>query len=494
MTKLKQTKPSFVKLLYQLMYDIHQILNNNDIKYFVDGGTLLGAVRHGGIIPWDDDLDIGMLPSDIKKFLSIKKSFENCGYKISKVWFGYKIFYANRKLIDGFNYSYPFIDVFPYKESNGLIVPAIKAVRDEWPKAFYEKEDLFPLDLHEFGSFEIWGAREPLPYLEKMYGKDWDEVAYRQYDHENEEVVESVKVKLTDSMRKPAKPYTQIKDRQCVKVCLYPKKDKKSPTYWKIKETDRCTRSGNCYNNFDIKMGVYVINCSMHKSRYNKFKKYSAEAGVKACRVPCVLGKDFSPNLLCDMIKQRFLDKNADMTKIEISINMSHFNCWQKLLNSCTDYALIMEDDVELKPDFIQRINELMETIEDQGINLSILQLWDGNWSNSKQKEFMKVGDMTLMQQMDEYNSGAVAYIISKDYAQFLIDRFFPIEWPQDILMGTFYKQGVHLALKMKYRKKDECYLSPVLNMDCGGPGGTGAQTTQEHDRPGIGILSCKKC
>ncbi len=48
-----------------------------------------------------------------------------------------------------------------------------------------------------------------------MYGKDWNIVAYRQYDHKNEEIIKSVKVKLTSSMRKSSKP--KIKTNKCIK-------------------------------------------------------------------------------------------------------------------------------------------------------------------------------------------------------------------------------------------------------------------------------------
>ena len=60
------------KILETMKY-IDKLCRENGIVYYIMGGTALGAIRHGGFIPWDDDLDIFMTPSEYEKF---KKVFE----------------------------------------------------------------------------------------------------------------------------------------------------------------------------------------------------------------------------------------------------------------------------------------------------------------------------------------------------------------------------------------------------------------------------------
>ena len=51
-----------VKLIeLEIMDEIDRVCNEHGVQYFLGYGTLLGAVRHGGFIPWDDDMDIVMM-------------------------------------------------------------------------------------------------------------------------------------------------------------------------------------------------------------------------------------------------------------------------------------------------------------------------------------------------------------------------------------------------------------------------------------------------
>ncbi|WP_293813031.1 phosphorylcholine transferase LicD [uncultured Phascolarctobacterium sp.] len=64
-TELKEIQ----SMALDMLYNINLFCEEKDVRYYLAYGTLLGAVRHKGFIPWDDDIDIWMLRNDFDKFI-----------------------------------------------------------------------------------------------------------------------------------------------------------------------------------------------------------------------------------------------------------------------------------------------------------------------------------------------------------------------------------------------------------------------------------------
>ena len=64
----------------EILKDVHAFCVENNISYTLYGGTMIGAIRHKGFIPWDDDIDIAMPRPDYERFLQSYQS--KCGYKL----------------------------------------------------------------------------------------------------------------------------------------------------------------------------------------------------------------------------------------------------------------------------------------------------------------------------------------------------------------------------------------------------------------------------
>lgn len=186
-----------IRKLYQMMLDVDAVFDEGGLTYWGIYGTALGVERHGGIIPWDDDIDIGILKEDEGKLLSLVPQLKEVGYELEKHWIGYKIKYIGQE--------FPFIDIFIFEKSADadVYVPVSSKVRRIWPKS--NIHGLFPLERKQFGNdLKIPVPRGVRRYIADTYGDDWNDVAYRTYNHKLETWVPPIKVKLTPDMRKPA--------------------------------------------------------------------------------------------------------------------------------------------------------------------------------------------------------------------------------------------------------------------------------------------------
>ena len=498
-TLLGHIKPATIKKLYQMTYDVSRILEANDVPFYAEGGTALGAIRNKGIIPWDDDIDFGMLHKDKKKFLALQPVFAKCGYSIVKVWFGYKIFPTKAKLIKGFTWAYPYVDIFLVKKMGRRIVLAYKQARDAWPKSYYKEDEFQPFQKVPFGDFAIPVVQNVRRVLDRQYGKDWSTHGYREYDHAKEEEIKPVKVKLTKKELGPARP-TAVKNRSCMGKAPPTKEGIKAKI--PLREASKAclaSASRGCEARLAGKaMPVYVINCDIHQKRIKKFKKYAKAAGLPACREVCVNGKAFDKDMICQMVKSKLLNKKADMTPIEVSICYSHLNVWQRFVDSCKDYALVIEDDAEVHKDFKKMLNKTLKALHDKGKKFDILYLWNGNWADTLEdtKKVLKVDDkITVLRETEEFNAGAVSYVLTKGFAKTLLRNAYPIDHSIDIYMG---EEGVargkrSFTIEMTYDQKKECYLSPFFRGTkwiCGGDEGTG-NTTQDYKAKTVKGMRC---
>lgn len=229
--KICNDKNNFILKIYQLLFDLDKIFTMFHIKYFIDGGTLLGAVRHKGIIPWDDDADVCVFEEDEHKLLNLKPFLNKYGYDITKFWGGYKIYYINGEKIkvensnwswnnpaldkerENIQYTFPFVDISIVTQDNNKIVYKNDRARQIWSNCFYNKTDVYPLKKYKFGIFYLKGPNNENNYLNNCYGKDWNTIKKDNYDHLNQRFKYGDKIVMNKSDYTPALPLHPINDR-----------------------------------------------------------------------------------------------------------------------------------------------------------------------------------------------------------------------------------------------------------------------------------------
>ena len=167
--------------LYDLLRVFNRVMGEAGITWWADSGTLLGAVRHGGLIPHDDDADLIVLLASFDDFLSLAPKFEAAGANITRLYFGARVCF-----IHGYEswQTPPFLDVFVQDWLPSPSLGNCTAMADSgmgpkattmWPqnKEAFCADNLLPLRRYPFGGTSVWGPADPIPYLDRKFGCAW---------------------------------------------------------------------------------------------------------------------------------------------------------------------------------------------------------------------------------------------------------------------------------------------------------------------------------
>lgn len=117
------------KIEIDILVEIERVCAVLDIQCFADWGTLLGAVRHKGFIPWDDDIDVSMMRSDYDRFMVEAPKVLQSGYTLQHYYvdsntptYHAKIRRDGTRFVEDYIEKMPihqgvFVDIFPYDKT-----------------------------------------------------------------------------------------------------------------------------------------------------------------------------------------------------------------------------------------------------------------------------------------------------------------------------------------------------------------------------------------
>ena len=150
-TKIGPTKDEALRIMQvcnaELLHIFDKLCTKHNLRYWLDAGTLLGAVRHQGFIPWDDDLDVSMPREDYDKVIPLMKN-EMEKYGIVVRWGGY---FDDRGYMARLAFAYKtvetgvWMDIFPldscdYEGSAVELEPTIEKNISEYQKYYFKHE------------------------------------------------------------------------------------------------------------------------------------------------------------------------------------------------------------------------------------------------------------------------------------------------------------------------------------------------------------------
>ena len=160
---------------YEILLSVDRLASELDLRYFLDFGTLLGARRHKGFIPWDDDIDIAMAPETISRFLqvgtkllpkhliTVRHTVFPPAIKVADT--RYFIMERSKLELSGTHVTHPAIDIFPFayyrRFSKYLPTKTTGRIAQKRPTARARARILFKQDLPQALAFSAIAGIPP---------------------------------------------------------------------------------------------------------------------------------------------------------------------------------------------------------------------------------------------------------------------------------------------------------------------------------------------
>ncbi len=157
---IPMTDSQTLEELYLVIKYTTLFLEKHNIDYCIESGTLIGCVRHDGIIPWDNDVDIMIFKEGYFKLKTLINEYNKNNFKILHITPGFKLFYKDECYGELFLYDYDESEkvyrmAYPYINENGSNIPTFIISDLYYPKQRYKKEDLFPTQIVLFEDFLV---------------------------------------------------------------------------------------------------------------------------------------------------------------------------------------------------------------------------------------------------------------------------------------------------------------------------------------------------
>lgn len=157
--------PHKVAYTYYALLVFDQICTENNIPYWLEGGSLLGALRHGGVIPWDCDADVDIFAQDVPKLFTLAHTFEKYGIQLI-------VSNENARLVLTEGNTTIYVDIFIMDYEDGKCQLKGPDARRNWSSWLFYPEELQSFSRIPFGPLELTIPTLGKEVLFRHYGND----------------------------------------------------------------------------------------------------------------------------------------------------------------------------------------------------------------------------------------------------------------------------------------------------------------------------------